>query len=192
MSRATLRIQAISGHRRHRPRRRHAAPAARRQTHRHHHLHRLQSLRSRLHGVERPALPRNRLRQHLPDHAGDGVELLEPDPVQRARRTKTARCNGSCAKTSACTAPTPAAWPPVPPTTPSCSTRTASSISSRITASAASTASPAAPSTSPNSIRRPRRCSSARCAMTASRKVWNPPASKPAPPAACTSAPRKT
>ncbi len=30
-------------------------------------------------------VPRDRLRQHLPDHAGDGVELLEPDPVPRAR-----------------------------------------------------------------------------------------------------------
>ena len=28
---------------------------------------------------------RHRLRQQLPDHAGDGVELLEPDQVQRAR-----------------------------------------------------------------------------------------------------------
>ena len=35
-------------------------------------------------------LPRNGLRQQLPDHAGDGVELLEPDQVQRARARQTA------------------------------------------------------------------------------------------------------
>ena len=30
-------------------------------------------------GMERPAFPRDAVREHLPDHAGDRVELLEPD-----------------------------------------------------------------------------------------------------------------
>ena len=43
--------------------------------------------------VEWNGLPfqRDHLRQHLPDDAGDGVELLEPDQVQRARARRTAR-----------------------------------------------------------------------------------------------------
>ena len=57
---ANLRIQAISGRTGPVARRRYAAPAAPRQADRHHHLHRLQGLRSRLHGVERSSLPRNR------------------------------------------------------------------------------------------------------------------------------------
>ena len=104
------------------------------------------------------AVPRNRLRQHLPDHAGDGVELLEPDQVQRARARRRHACSGSCAKTSACTAPIPAACAACPADGAIVQYPTASSISSRRTASAASTASPAARSTFPSSIRKPRRC----------------------------------
>src|SRR6266566_770913 len=35
--------------------------------------------------MERSAVWADRFRQHLPNHAGDALELLEPDPVQRAR-----------------------------------------------------------------------------------------------------------
>ncbi len=38
--------------------------------------------------MERLSVPRNRLRQHLSDHAGSGVELLQPDPLQRTRRRR--------------------------------------------------------------------------------------------------------
>ena len=34
------------------------------------------------------AVPRDGLSKQLPDHAGDGVELLEPDQVQRARERR--------------------------------------------------------------------------------------------------------
>ena len=68
--------QSHLGTRRNRSRQEHLARLRRLQADRRHHLHRLQSLRSGVSGMERLSVPRNRFRQHLPDHAGHGVELL--------------------------------------------------------------------------------------------------------------------
>ncbi len=130
--------------------------------------------------------------KHLPDHARNGVELLEPDPVQRTSRTPTAaslahaqrsvhalrrsRLPGACPADGAIVQ----------------YQQRHRRFPAGITASAASIASPAAPSTSLGSTPPPRRCSSARCATTACRRGWSRPASRPAPPAACTLAPKTT
>ena len=89
--RRTLQIKQISAHPGPIPGGSRARNAARRrclQADRHHDLHRLQGLRGGLRRVERHAVRRNHLRQHLPDDARDALELLEPDQVQRtpARR----------------------------------------------------------------------------------------------------------
>ena len=44
----------------------------------------MQGVRSGVCRMERHAVPADHVRQHVPDDAGDGVELLEPDQVQRA------------------------------------------------------------------------------------------------------------
>ena len=66
-------------------RRQRRADYTRLQADRHHHLHRLQGVRGRVSRMERLSVPRDGVRQHLPDHARHGVELLEPDQVQRSR-----------------------------------------------------------------------------------------------------------
>ena len=48
------------------------------------HLHRLQGMRGRLPRMERISVSRDDLRQHISDDAVNGMELLQPDPVQRA------------------------------------------------------------------------------------------------------------
>ena len=94
MSTGDLQIKAISGQRERGPRARRPAPGRGLQVHRRHHLHRLQGVRGRVRGMERHAVPADDLRQHLPDDAGDVVELLESDQVQRTPGAPTARCSG--------------------------------------------------------------------------------------------------
>jgi len=192
MSQETLRIQKISGH---------AGTVPGEDTQREFTvcklvdtttLHRLQGLRSGLRGVERHAVLAHHLRQHLSDDADtrwnywnlilfnehereDGTLqwLMRQTPVHALRR---ARLSGSLP----------------PPTEPSFSTPTASWISSRITASAAAIASRAARSTFRSSTVSPSGCTSVPCARIASARGLNLLASSPAPPAACTLAPRTT
>ena len=172
-----------------------AAPAARRrQVHRHHDLHRLQGLRGRLPGVERPASRRRPQQtgtyQTLPTLAR---RVLEPDPLQRAetadgglawlmRKDQCMHCED-----------------------PGCLARLPGAGRDRAvrerhrrrqpgrSASAAATARPGCPFDVPrfhaedredgqvHAVRGPRR-----------RSASSPRASRPAPPAACSSAPRTT
>ena len=67
-----------------RSRRRHAARRRGLQTDRHHDLHWLQSLRSRLRGMERSSIPRTTFDNTYQTMPETRVELLEPDQVQRA------------------------------------------------------------------------------------------------------------
>ena len=65
----------------------HFEPTTRLQAGRHHHLHRLQSLRGGLPGMERLSIARDGVRQLLPDHAGDGLEywnLIKFNEVERS------------------------------------------------------------------------------------------------------------
>ena len=94
MPTGTLQIKAISGHPGSVPGAGVAARGGGLQVHRRHDLHRLQGVRGRVRRMERHAVPADDLRQHLPDDAVDGVELLEPDQVQRASARRTARCSG--------------------------------------------------------------------------------------------------
>ena len=55
------------------------------EVHRHDDLHRLQGLRGRVPGVERPEARRHRAGRHVPDAADAARRVLEPDPLQRAR-----------------------------------------------------------------------------------------------------------
>ena len=82
MAGGTLQIKNVSGH---------AGPVAGANTSRDYgvcklidtyHLHRLQGVRGRMRGMERISIPPDDVREHLPDHAEHGVELLEPDPLQ--------------------------------------------------------------------------------------------------------------
>ena len=89
MPSGTLQIKAISGHSGSVPGPRRAPRGGGLQVHRRDDLHRLQGVRGRVRRVERHAVPPDDLRQHLPDDAVDGVELLEPDQVQRAPSATT-------------------------------------------------------------------------------------------------------
>ena len=84
MPTGTLQIRQMSGHVGHRAGRRRAARGRGLQVHRRHDVHRLQGVRGRVRRVERHAVPADDVRQHVSDDAVDGVELLEPDQVQRA------------------------------------------------------------------------------------------------------------
>ena len=188
----TTRNQSHLRTRRHRPRPRHLARLRRLQTHRRHHLHRLQGLRSRVPGMERLSVPRNRFRQHLPDHAGSGVELLQPDPLQRTRRRRRhlqlADAQGRLHALRRSR---------LPARVPGRRRHRAIRQRHRRFQSGQLHRLPVLRDRLPvqysrSSITRPRRSTSARCARIAWARAWSRPASKPVPPAACTSAARTT
>ena len=135
---------------------------------------------------------RDHLRQHLPDDAGDGVELLEPDQVQRARaRGRHAAVADAQGPVHALRrAGLPARLP---------GRRRHRAVRQRHRRLPAGQVHRLRVLRDRLPVRhpevqhaRPRRSTSARSAPTASARGSSRPASRPARPAACTSAPRTT
>ena len=192
MTNGPLEIKAISGHAGPVAGTRHLARLRCLQAHRRHHLHRLQGVRGGVPGMERLSVPRNGFRQHLPDHAGSGVELLQPDPLQRARRRRRhaelADAQGSvhALRRSGLPARLPRRW----------RDRAVLQRHRRFPAGELHRLpvlrDAAVRSIFRSSTRRPRRFTSARCVRTAWARGSSRPASRLVPPAACISAARTT
>ena len=179
--------------RRHRfPGKRHLARLRCLQTDRRHHLHRLQGLRSGVPGMERLSLPRDRFRQHLPDHAGSGVELLQSDPLQRSHVDDNGNFSWLMRKDQCmhcadpgCLRACPADGAIVQYTNGIVDFQQENCIGCQYCVTGC-------PFNIPKFNRRPRKSTSARCVRIAWARDWSRPASKPVPPAACISAPRTT